>query len=369
MTKIGYLPGVFDKLHHGHLNIIYEAQNQCDELIIGVHTDDFVESYKRKPLQTQKERSENLNKKGFKTVFVGGSHKDVIIQNKINILFHGSDWELKSYIKQIRYFEDGLDKLNIDIKILDYTKGVSTTDIINNKIHNLSNINHVIFDLDNTLILNGKCMKFSKDLINLLKYKSIKTTLMTNNNKYSKYEISAYLKNLGLELDNIYTPLDDIIEKFNSYKNLYIWGTVSSKNYLANYLDISDLDNAKHIIVLYRNDYNYKDIVDLCTKIVKVPYSIGNIDANYPDKDFILPDTGALAKLIEYTTQKMPTFILGKPYFDLKVDKNNTILIGDSIDTDGKQAERLDIKFMHVNKNDPRSNIDHLGVIIDYFTN
>ena len=49
VLKIGYAVGVFDLFHYGHQNLILESIKRCDKIIVGVHTDKFVESYKRKP--------------------------------------------------------------------------------------------------------------------------------------------------------------------------------------------------------------------------------------------------------------------------------------------------------------------------------
>ena len=49
--KIGYTDGVYDLFHIGHLNMIQTAKSCCEYLIVGVHGDDVVESYKHhKPI-------------------------------------------------------------------------------------------------------------------------------------------------------------------------------------------------------------------------------------------------------------------------------------------------------------------------------
>ena len=57
---VGYAVGVFDLFHYGHKNLINESLKRCQKLIIGIHTDDFVESYKRRPQDNQNVRKENV---------------------------------------------------------------------------------------------------------------------------------------------------------------------------------------------------------------------------------------------------------------------------------------------------------------------
>jgi len=55
--KIGFTCGAFDLLHAGHILMLTEAREQCDWLIVGLHTDPTIDrSEKNKPVQSVLER-------------------------------------------------------------------------------------------------------------------------------------------------------------------------------------------------------------------------------------------------------------------------------------------------------------------------
>ena len=103
--KIGYTTGVYDLFHIGHLNIFRKAKEQCDYLIVGVSTDDLVESYKNKrPVIPFEERIEIVKAIRYVDETIPQESLDKIeAWNKIHYdaLFHGSDWKGTSMYDEI----------------------------------------------------------------------------------------------------------------------------------------------------------------------------------------------------------------------------------------------------------------------------
>lgn len=384
---IGYVVGVFDLFHYGHENLILESIKRCDKIILAVHTDKFVESYKRKPNDNEILRKDNLLNFlkslnlniEFEVCIIDDNHIKLIDKYNINTIFHGTDWEIESYKKQIKYYEDKMDSKNIKIELIDYTKGISTSDILKNNIIDISDKKCFLFDLDNTLMLNKKPMKNAVKLVDTLLKNNIDIYLVTNNNRYSPKEIydELNLNKLPFLYENIISSLlcvkDYLIE--NNYKNIYLWGTNSAKSYMESYgITCNSEINLSYdiIVLLYNNTFDYKDLSNLCTLLKNNNYIVGNIDPCYPDNELTLPDTGSIVKLLEYSCNKRPLKIFGKPNTDMlssiknKYKNEEIIFIGDSEITDKILALNCNIDFLRIHKN---GDISDLGVLLYYFKN
>ena len=373
-TIVGYVVGVFDKYHHGHQFLLERCKKQCDSLIVGVHTDVFVESYKRKPLDNEKKRYENIRKSHLadEIVIIGDDHSGLIRKYNVKKMFHGDDWEINSYKKQIKYYEDGLDKIGVELILLPYTKGISTTMQITNKMPNMANYQEYLFDLDNTLLLNHKAMPFATELIKKIRSIKKEIKVVTNNNRYSPKEIADSLNIAGIQIEEeeIYSSLRHaqfyLMENYSG-KKVYVWGTESANDWLSkNNINIDLIDNAEVIVVLYKNDYCYDDLVQLVTKCNDVPYIIGNIDYTYPDNTLKLPDTGCTESIIKNCTGKDPILVCGKTNCSMIEVHPDSLMIGDSLRTDKVFADNANIDFFHLHEN---GDISNLGVVCDYIDN
>ncbi len=128
--KKGYTDGVFDLFHIGHLNMIQAAKEQCEYLIVGVHGDDVVQSYKnRKPIINEKDRSRIIEAiKGVDEVRINRFRDKIKLweEYQFDVIFIGDDWK---GTERWNHFEKELKALSVDVVYVPYTKGISTTEI------------------------------------------------------------------------------------------------------------------------------------------------------------------------------------------------------------------------------------------------
>ena len=126
--KVGYTTGVFDLFHIGHLNILKRAKEQCDFLIVGVSTDEVVESYKHKiPVIPFHERCAIVEAIKYVDQVVPQTTMDKMEAYEkyhFDALFHGSDWKNSDMYNKII---EQLAEVGVDVVFLPHTEGISST--------------------------------------------------------------------------------------------------------------------------------------------------------------------------------------------------------------------------------------------------
>ncbi len=124
----GYVPGVYDMFHVGHLNLIRAARPYCDHLIVGVVTDEVVERVKgRPPVVTLRERMEIVGALRDVDEVVVDVHADKFDSwqdLRYDVIFKGDDW--KDSPKGMK-LEADLAGVGSRIHYFPYTRGTSST--------------------------------------------------------------------------------------------------------------------------------------------------------------------------------------------------------------------------------------------------
>lgn len=136
-TKIyqtGYLSGVFDLFHVGHLEYLLNAKSYCEKLIVGVNDDAIIWEYKkRKPVIPCQDRMKIVSAlKCVDDVIKVSIRDEVNAHSKIHfdVLFMSEAWKEDYFYKDI---EEKMANMGADVIWLPYKKGISTL-IIRKKI-------------------------------------------------------------------------------------------------------------------------------------------------------------------------------------------------------------------------------------------
>lgn len=127
---IGYVAGVFDMFHRGHLNLLQRAKEQCDYLIVGVCTDEQVFNNKRtKPMISFADRLAIVQgcryvDEAVEIPYDNSSTEYAHQQYHFDAQFSGSDYEDDPYWLAAREY---LRKNGADLVFFPYTESVSST--------------------------------------------------------------------------------------------------------------------------------------------------------------------------------------------------------------------------------------------------
>lgn len=127
---IGYISGVFDLFHIGHLNMFKRAKEQCDYLIVGVVTDEsVVRDKKTMPYIPFEERIEIVRSckyvdEAVEIPLEDGSSDEAYRRYQFDVQFAGSDYADSPWWQAKR---EEFQRMGSDIVFFPYTESTSST--------------------------------------------------------------------------------------------------------------------------------------------------------------------------------------------------------------------------------------------------
>jgi cytidyltransferase-like protein len=128
VTRV-YVDMVADLFHFGHIRFLEQARAFGDHLIVGVHSDATVESYKRTPIMTMEERIASVRGCRFVDEVVGNAPlvltQEWIDRNAIDLVVHGDDFD-PALVDRLY----GVPIAHGIFRTVPYTPGISSTELI-----------------------------------------------------------------------------------------------------------------------------------------------------------------------------------------------------------------------------------------------
>lgn len=215
----------------------------------------------------------------------------------------------------------------------------------------LDSFDHFILDMDGVVYTGDRITPYADKAVSEIRKAGKSITFITNNPTKSRKQYVDKLKGLGIHAfeDEIITSCQAVnyylkteVADINK-KLIYVAGSIHLKEEVLNtgaHL-VTDTECAKADIAIVgsHNEFNYSEIK--CVSIAlqnNALFLATNCDKNYPSEKGVLPATGALVASVVAVTGREPV-VAGKPSEYIfrcctSLNRENTVIIGDSLDTD-----------------------------------
>ncbi len=214
----------------------------------------------------------------------------------------------------------------------------------------LRQVRHLALDMDGTLYLGGTLFGFTLDFLSSLREMGIGYTFFTNNSSKSTQEYIERLGKMGIEatLDMFYSSthatIDYIRKSYPMVKRLYALGTTSFQEELVEYGFEISAAQPDMVVVGYDTELTYAKLCRAAYWIKQgKPYVATHPDLICPtDRAIVLPDCGAICKMLAAATDRNPDAILGKPNVQMlkglldrhDLEPSQVAMLGDRLYTD-----------------------------------
>lgn len=229
-----------------------------------------------------------------------------------------------------------------------------------------------ILDGDGTLYLWEKPLKDASNFIKAIKRNGKNFIILSNNddvNKEERLRILSKILRIDIRADELLIPTDavKIFLEENKIRRFDGLITESTKKELTAHGFKFDSKNPEIIIIGFDIELNYDKIIRVIEHINRgVDFILTHVDPLCPFRNNQqIPDAGLIVKLIEKATNKKPIKVFGKPYEEFvdlalsihKSSREESIIIGDRLNTDIKMAYKSGIDSIWINNNKTKISI------------
>lgn len=204
-----------------------------------------------------------------------------------------------------------------------------------------------LIDMDGVLVSGKKLIPGADTFIESLKSNGIKFLVLTNNSIYTPVDLAHRLKTTGLEInaEQIFTSAMATAAFMKSQKesgNAFVIGESGLNVAIHNAGYILTPEAPDFVVLGETFDYNFHQVTKAVRLIIAgASFLATNPDPTGPSEAGVVPACGAMASLIEKASGRSP-FYCGKPnpfmmrsaLNYLGVHSENTVMIGDRMDTD-----------------------------------
>lgn len=217
-----------------------------------------------------------------------------------------------------------------------------------------------LIDIDGTLIFKNHPIQGAQEIIDLIREKDYSLRFVTNIDSKSSITISKRLRTLGFKIDEneIINP-PRVLKSFFSQHPEVTAQIISSKEVKSLFASVLKLDHPDYVIVGDVEEYTnlYTELNTAYRNLLEGSELLAFKQSYF----YISPeghnlDTGAFVKLLEEASGQKAT-VLGKPsrkfyqyaLDNLGVSARETVVIGDSLDTDIKGGFNIGTTTILVN--------------------
>jgi 4-nitrophenyl phosphatase len=234
-----------------------------------------------------------------------------------------------------------------------------------------------LLDWDGTMFNGIQPVEGAKDFFDFLTDMNARIIYLTNNSSRSCEEYETILRESRLWNNNCHVITSGLvsgwyISEILNIKEVFIIGTLSLIMELKKFGIKNTFKEAKLILLGFDKTITYNKI-QRGHELIKsgLPFYATHNDKVCPGHNKSYVDCGSFIQIFKASADSQPT-IIGKPYKimqeflfrKISLNLEFTKLIGDRLETDGKMAEELGVRFYHVNQNNSSNSLKAIKKII-----